>query len=142
MRIETTRFGFLDLDESIFINFPWGIPGFEKIKRFVLLEQGEGPFQWLQAVDEPGVAFVVCPPESLGMKYKVPRDKGEVIGLNQPEDMMVLIMVSFNRERMNIRPHLRGPLLFNVASRVGYQWSIDSRELQRYVSEARHVDNA
>ena len=133
MRIDTTRFGLLDLEEAVFINFPWGIPGFEKLKRYVLLEHGEGPFQWLQSVDEPSVAFPVCPPESLGFTYQVPEDRGKTISLEKWEDLVVLIMVSIDRKATSVRPHLRGPLLFNVASRQAYQWTIDSRELEKYI---------
>lgn len=133
MRIDTTRFGLLDMEEALFIHFPWGIPGFERIKRYVLLEQGQGSFQWLQAVDEPTVAFVVCPPENLGFTYRVPEDKGKAIALEKWEDLLVLIMVSFDRKETAVRPHLRGPLLFNVSARQAYQWTIDSRELEKYV---------
>ena len=133
MRIDTTRFGLLEMEEDVFIHFPWGIPGFEKLKRFVLLEHAQGPFQWLQAVDEPTVAFVVCPPEILGFSYLVPEDRGKTIDLEKWDDLLVLIMVSFDRKDTVLRPHVRGPLLFNSLSRQAYQWTIDSRELQKYI---------
>lgn len=136
MRIETTRFGSLELSEAVFIQFPWGIPGFENLKRYVLLEHGKGPFQWLQAVDEPAVAFVVCAPETLGFKYKIPREKGRTIHLDDWDDLLVLIMVSFDRTNSAIRPHQCGPLLFNTASKIGCQWTIDVKDLPRYVGKA------
>jgi len=136
MRIETTRFGPLELDESTLIRFPWGIPGFDTLKRYVLLEHGKGPFQWLQAVDEPAVAFVVCAPEALGFQYKIPREKGETIRLDNWDDLVVLVMVSFDRNHAVIRPHQCGPLLFNSLLKIGYQWTIDARELSRYISGA------
>lgn len=135
MLIETSRFGSLDLEESVFIRFPWGIPGFEQVKRYVILEYKQGPFRWLQAVDEPTLAFVVCEPEVVGLQYGVPIEKGKPIGLSSPEDLVVLIMVSFNRQEKRISPHWRGPLLFNSLSRLAYQWSMDEEEFRKYVSE-------
>ncbi len=129
MKIETSRFGTLELGEDVFIEFPWGIPGFESLKRFVLLEHRDGPFQWLQAVDEPTVAFVVCAPHVLGYRYTVPSEKGEPLDLRQPDDLAVLIMVCFDREHKSLRPHLRGPLLLNASNRKAYQWVIDTPEL-------------
>ena len=137
MLIETSRFGTLDLDENVFIEFPWGIPGFEQVKRYVLLEHRQGPFQWLQAVDEPSLAFVVCEPEVVGLRYSVPREKAMSVGLEAPEDLVVLIMVSFDRQQKSISPHWRGPMLFNSSSRLGYQWSMDEEEFKENV---RKVD--
>lgn len=135
MQIETTRFGALDLDEKTFIHFPWGIPGFEELKRFVLLDHREGPLKWLQAVDEPSVAFVVCPPETVGLRYRVPEDKVTPIQLETPEDLVLLVMVSFDREDRSLRVHLRGPLLFNAGNRQAYQWTIDSGEISDLVED-------
>jgi flagellar assembly factor FliW len=133
MLIETSRFGPLEFAENVFIEFPWGIPGFEQVKRFVLLEHKQGPFQWLQAVDEPDLAFVVCSPEVMGVRYGVPEEKGVPIGIHNWDDLVVLVMVSFDRENKKISPHWCGPLLFNSAARVGYQWSMDLRELNKYI---------
>ncbi|OIQ02514.1 MAG: hypothetical protein AUK55_00655 [Syntrophobacteraceae bacterium CG2_30_61_12] len=133
MEVQTSRFGPLDLPENTFIEFPWGLPGFETSKRFVLLEHREGPFQWLQAVDQPEVAFVVCPPEVMGLHYTVPPDKQAPIGIQQDQDLLLLVLVSFDRATGNLRPHVRGPLLFNAANRKGYQWSLENGELPKYL---------
>lgn len=131
MQIETSRFGTLELGQEVFIHFPWGIPGFGSLKRYVLLEHRNGPFQWLQAVDEPTVAFVVCSPESMGFHYSVPSDKADPIELKNAEDLAILIMVCFDREQKSLRPHLRGPLLLNAENRKAYQWVIDTPELDQ-----------
>jgi flagellar assembly factor FliW len=135
MQIETTRFGTLDLDETTFIHFPWGIPGFEELKRYVLLDHREGPFKWLQAIDDPNVAFVVCPPDVVGLRYKVPHEKATPIVLKTAEDLVLLVMVSFDKEDRNLRIHLRGPLLFNAENRQAYQWTIDSNEISHFVED-------
>jgi flagellar assembly factor FliW len=137
MQIETTRFGTLDLDETTFIHFPWGIPGFEELKRYVILDHREGPFKWLQAVDDPSVAFVVSPPEALGVRYNVPQDKVTPIVLQTADDLVLLIMVSFDQKDKTLRLHLRGPLLFNASNRQGYQWTIDSNEISHFVDKIR-----
>lgn len=133
MRIETTRFGALEIEEAALIHFPWGIPGFEQLKRYVLLEHRQGPFHWLQAVDDAGVAFVVCPPETLRIRYLVPEAIRETIDLERPEDLGTLVMVSFDRVQAATRYHVSGPLLLNATSRQACQWTIDHRELPKYV---------
>lgn len=135
MRIDTTRFGALEMDEKVFIHFPWGIPGFEQLKRYVLIEHREGPFQWLQSIDDPEVAFVVCAPETMGIRYRVPEDRRKPLELERDEDFLILTMVSFDADQKAVRLHLRGPLLFNASSRIAYQWTIDSKELQKYLEK-------
>lgn len=75
MQVNTTRFGIIEVAEKELINFPWGVPGFEELKSYVLLEYKNGPFQWLQSVEEPAVAFVVCSPDYLGLVYTAPDAK-------------------------------------------------------------------
>ncbi|MEJ5349299.1 MAG: flagellar assembly protein FliW [Desulfosoma sp.] len=128
MKIETSRFGTLELDESTFIHFPWGIPGFEEIKRYVLLEHRQGPFKWLQAVDHPDVAFVVAPPDIFGVHYKVPENRMSVLELQDSNDLAILLLVSLDRTTRTVRPHVRAPLLLNASNRRAYQWVIEAGE--------------
>ena len=63
MKIKTIRFGEIDIPEEEFILMKGSILGFERLSRFVLLIQDEKtPLWWLQAVDDPAVAFVVVNP--------------------------------------------------------------------------------
>ncbi len=130
MQVNTTRFGTIEIDESELIAFPWGIPGFEELKSYVLLEYKNGPFQWLQSVEEPTVAFVVCPPDVIGLEYRIPESKISLVKLENKADLLVLTIVSFNREKGAMRFHVRSPLIFNAAARLGYQWTIEPEELK------------
>jgi flagellar assembly factor FliW len=133
MQVDTSRFGTLDVGEKELINFPWGIPGFEQLKSYILLEYKNGPFQWLQSTEEPSVAFVVCPPDFLGLQYTTTDAKQKLIKLAKIDDLVVLNIVSFDREKRAIRFHVKSPLLFNVAERIGYQWTMEADELKQYL---------
>ncbi len=130
MKIPTTRFGTLDLDEDTFIHFPWGIPGFEEIKRYVLMEHRQGPFKWLQAVDHPDVAFLVSPPDVFGIQYKVPESKMSILQLQNSSDLAILVLISVDRTTRTVRPHVRTPLLLNALNRQAYQWIIEAEDQQ------------
>ncbi len=133
MQVETTRFGTIVIEEKELINFPWGVPGFENLKNYVLLEYKNGPFQWLQSVEEPAVAFVVCAPDFLELTYSAPEAKKRLIKLERDEDLVILNIVSFNREKGGMRFHVKSPLLFNVAARLGYQWTMEADELKSHL---------
>jgi len=131
MQVDTSRFGIIEVGEKELIVFPWGIPGFEQLKSYVLLEYKNGPFQWLQSVEEPSLAFVVCSPDFLGLEYVAPDSKRQLIKLENDNDLVVLNIVSFDREKHAIRFHVKSPLLFNVAERIGYQWTMEADELKQ-----------
>ncbi len=134
MQVNTTRFGTINVGEKELITFPWGIPGFEELKSYVLLEYKDGPFQWLQSTEEASVAFVVCPPDFIGLVYSVPESKTSLVNLQNTEDLVILNIVSFNREKKAMRFHVRSPLLFNVAERIGYQWTMEADELKGHLT--------
>ena len=134
MQVNTTRFGIIEVAEKELIKFPWGVPGFEELKGYVLLEYKNGPFQWLQSVEDPMVAFVVCAPDFLGLVYTAPDAKKKLIKLDKDEDLVFLNIVSFDREKRAVRFHIKSPLLFNVAARIGYQWTMETDELKGYLT--------
>src|SRR5688572_18332474 len=73
MDIETTRFGLLSVEDERIITFPNGLLGFPDHTRFALIQTGEeNYFFWLQAVDEPNLAFVVTDPTTFFKDYQVP----------------------------------------------------------------------
>ena len=59
---ETSRFGKLEIAEDKIIKFPAGLLGFPHVKRYALLDYEETPVKWLQAIDDPHVAFIVMDP--------------------------------------------------------------------------------
>ncbi len=134
MQVHTTRFGTIEIEEKELITFPWGVPGFENLRSYVLLEYKNGPFQWLQSVEEPAVAFVVCAPDFLDLIYSAPEAKKKLIKLERDEDLVILNIVSFNRETKAMLFHVKSPLLFNVAARIGYQWTMETDEINRHLA--------
>ena len=82
MKIETSRFGTLDLAEDNIIHLPSGLFGFPDDKRYTLLEHKKGsPFVWLQSVDKGALAFVLIDPLLVTPDYEMqinPEDMKEL----------------------------------------------------------------
>ena len=71
MKISTTRFGDISIDEARVIQMREGMLGFEQLKRYVLLMHDEKiPFWWLQSVKDGSVAFVVINAFAVKPDYK------------------------------------------------------------------------
>jgi flagellar assembly factor FliW len=72
LKIKTTRFGTIDIEEEKIIKMPSGMLGFPDKKKFIILQHQENsPFFWYQSVDDPGLAFVITDPFLFIPDYKI-----------------------------------------------------------------------
>jgi flagellar assembly factor FliW len=124
MQINTTRFGPIESDESRMIHFPLGLLGFETLQRFLLIDSDEvAPMRWLQAVDDPTLAFLVVEPQLFfpDYKVKVPGDDRKVLELAKEEDAVLACLVVIPDDPSQMTINLLGPLVLNPDKRLGKQ---------------------
>ncbi|MDB5816298.1 MAG: flagellar biosynthesis protein FliW [Rhodocyclales bacterium] len=129
MKIESPRFGSLEVDAAKLIEFPAGLPGFEDCKKFTLLEVGEmksPSVGVLQSVERPEVAFSVAEPDQFGLHYEfaLTEDEEKSIGVSRIEDIVVLLILRRNQAdsgEQGIKANLMAPLVINVVKRMGLQ---------------------
>jgi len=117
VRIQTTRFGTIDIRESSIVEMPDGMLGFEAYKRYVLLEEEQGSlFKWFQCVDEPSLAFILINPMEFFPDYEVELTDKQVerLGLESAEDAVTFTTVTVDRARGRITTNLAGPLVINA----------------------------
>ncbi|MBK8914421.1 MAG: flagellar assembly protein FliW [Phycisphaerales bacterium] len=144
MLIETSRFGPVEIDAERLITFREGILGFARQRVFTLLQTSSDVFYWLQSVDDPALAFVVCDPRHFVPDYQVPVRADDVapLGLTDSEDCQVLVIV--NKVEGVLTANLLGPLVIGATSRLARQFVLaDKRYSTRHVlldvSEPRAV---
>lgn len=125
VQFETSRFGVLEVEEERIINFPDGLLGFPDIRRYVLMDYKDTPLKWLQAVDDPDLAFIVTEPAVLFPDYKVRLDPAtrQYLKLEKDEDLAVLMIIRVEGEQ--VIANLQGPLFLNAGSMLGAQIVVD-----------------
>lgn len=124
MRIKTSRFGEVAVDESAVISFPEGVLGFPESRRFVIFDGPEGtPFKWLQAVDDPALAFVICDPFLFKSDYRPALPEAELapLAIEKSEDLVVCVILSIPADPWQMTANLLGPLIFNASRKLGRQ---------------------
>lgn len=123
MRIATTRFGEIEVDEGKLLHFAEGLLGFPRYKRFALVQTSQDPvFYWMQSVDAPNLAFIVCDPRTFVADYVAPVRREDLRGLdlqNLDDDAQVLIIV--NKVDGILSGNLLGPLVLNQRTLAGKQ---------------------
>lgn len=128
MLIATSRFGDMEVDESRLIRFPRGILGFPEQKEYALMQTSEqSDFYWLQSVDRPDLAFVVCDPRLMVPDYRVPIKAEDLdeLELAGPKESQVFVIV--NKVNDLLTGNLQGPLVINVGTRIGKQLVLSDR---------------
>jgi len=122
MKIETTRFGHVEVDPQRIITLPKGMLGFPDHRRFALIAtSADSPFYWLQSVDEPALAFVVSDPALFLPEYRITLkgDDQEQLGVIDAGEVTVLVVC--NKVDDLLTGNLQGPIAVNPVTRVGKQ---------------------
>lgn len=122
MKLETTRFGDVEIEKDRVVTFPSGLLGFSSFTKFVLLQPDEqGVFFWLQSVETPDLAFVVTDPAMWVADYRanIRKEQMQEMVLNDIEDAQVFVIV--NKRDDVLSANLQGPLVINVEKCLAMQ---------------------
>ncbi len=123
---QTSRFGLIEVAEEKIIYFAEGLPGFPMIKRYILMDYKDTALKWLQAVDDPDVAFIVVEPSLLNPDYRVSPDDSTKTILNLTNDDDLAVLVIIRREGDQVIANFQCPLLLNAGTMRGVQVYLDT----------------
>ncbi|MDX9714403.1 MAG: flagellar assembly protein FliW [Dissulfurispiraceae bacterium] len=128
MKIETSRFGELDISEDKILEFLTGIPGFSNLKKFTVLEYKD-PVSWLQSMENPELAFIISNPFNLFSNYSIKLGDDVLKFLDIQDDSEVLIFVLLSVSDNILTANLRAPLIINTRTRKATQLIVDDERL-------------
>ena len=118
MKINTLRFGEIEIEEKRIFEFVLPIIGFNELKRFVIVDiNKDGLFKWLQAVDDPNLAFPVVSVFSLNIDYTIDLSDSvvESLKITEIENVLVMNIASIPQENpQGTTINLLAPLIFNL----------------------------
>ncbi len=124
IKLTSTRFGELEIDDGDVISFPGGIPGFEDRHGWVLIGDPDNAIMWMQSTEDGGLALPVTTPDAvkLGYNAQIPREALESIGDISDDDLAILIVVTIPQNRpWEMTANLKAPVVINRRLRLGMQ---------------------
>ncbi len=124
IKVKTTRFGEIEVQEKDLIELPHGLIVFPELKRYILLDHDkESPFKWLQSLDDGAIAFVIVNPLLFRPDFTVEVSEEEVsdLELKNEEDGVVSVIITMPTNPQNMTANLKAPLIFNLKNRKGKQ---------------------
>lgn len=133
MKIETRKFGLIEVDDEKIIKMPYGLAGFPGRERFVILEKEDTrPFCWLQCVEDPDVALIIMDPFLVRKDYAA--DYHPILDEmgweeEQNGDILLYVVVNVKENPENdasetsarITANLMGPLVVNSSRKEAVQ---------------------
>jgi len=145
LRIETSRFGTLEVDEASVITFTQPILGFQEQRRFVLLPGPENSsLRWLQSTESGELAFILIDPRTVLQNYEVTLRSNELteMAVESADELEIYTIVVVPDDRTQIRTNLKAPILINPEMRLGKQTVLESSDypVKHYLAQGRAND--
>jgi flagellar assembly factor FliW len=127
--IDLPRFGTCTYRDAEVLTFPWGLPGFGTLRRFIALNlEGQERFVWLQSLDDPSVAIPVADPWQIFADYAphLPPYALSSLELKSPEDFVTLCVVVVSPGAVEMTMNLLAPVIVNLRTKVARQITLET----------------
>lgn len=125
MKLDTVRFGEIEIDEKRIFDFVLPIIGFDFLKKFVIIEPNKDTlFKWLQSVEDPALAFPIISVSALNFDYTIdlPDNVVETLKIERVESLLVMNITSIPQDDpKGTTINLLAPLIFNLDTQMAGQ---------------------
>ena len=125
IKVNSSRFGELQIPASAIFKIINGIIGFPDAVNYTLLEYNP-PFSWLHSTENPELAFVVVNAAEFGDEYRFPLPIGDrELGLKEDDEIAAVNLVSVRSDPTQTTVNLKAPVVVNLRTMIGRQIVLD-----------------
>ena len=121
--------GEIEYEENNIITFKKGIPGFENLKKFILIDLEEyEPFKLLQSLKDDEISLIVTSPYEFFKEYEIKLSEETIknLKIDSPNQVIILTTVTLNSDVKKITTNLQGPIVINTSNNFGEQIVLDN----------------
>jgi flagellar assembly factor FliW len=126
--IDLPKFGTCSYTAEEVIEFPWGLPGFPNLTRWLPLNLESQPtFVWLQSLDDLSVALPAIDPWMVFESYepKMPAYAFTSLDVKDASDFATLCVVVVTANAAEMTINLAAPVIVNLRTRKARQVVLD-----------------
>lgn len=124
-RVNTLRFGEIEVEDEQIIHFEKGIPAFEDEHEFVLIIQdAAAPYAFLQSLSSPDLAFLMTRPFVFFPDYEFVLNDiiEEQLGLKSEEELDIFTLVTIpGGDIKKMTTNLLAPIVINKTNKKAQQ---------------------
>ncbi len=118
MKVNTRRFGEIEVDESRVVKFKEGIPAFEDKHEFLILPYDEEtPYYFMQSLEDPDLAFLLTMPFLFFPDYAIEIDDSVLkeLDIKNQDDVTLYALVTIpNGSVRYMTANLLAPIVLNT----------------------------
>ncbi len=124
-KIQTSRFGEIEIDNSLLFNFVSPIIGYSDYKKFILVDyRPDSPFKWLQSVENKDLAFPItlCSYFNIDYQFEISDEDAETLGVKSADEILAINIVTIpqiNPQGATI--NLLAPIVINTTNNNAMQ---------------------
>ncbi len=133
MKLNTTRFGELEVDKKDIIVFKEGLLGFENLKKFFIVDPGDQTLiLWFQSAEDPATAFPILEPKIFKPDYIVKLLPAELtsLELESINSASVYTILTIPKNVQEMSANLKAPIVINNQSKVARQIVLQDSKLE------------
>lgn len=128
-KVNTLRFGEVEVAEDKVVHFADGIPAFEDEHEFVIVPYDvESPYVFLQSLATPDLAFLMTIPFVFfpDYEFEIDDENQEKLSLTRQEDMLIYTLITVNNGKVqDMTANLMAPVVLNTANMQARQLVLD-----------------
>lgn len=132
MKVNTTRFGELQVNNEDIINFSEGLLGFETLSQFFVVDPGDSTLiLWLQSIEDASIAFPIIEPKIFKPDYiakLLPADMNSV-KLENISDAKIYSILTIPSDITTMSANLKAPIVINNDKKVARQIVLQDNKL-------------
>ena len=129
MKINTIYSEEIEIDDENIINFEDGIPGFDQMKKFAILNIEQSPFKWLQSIEDKDVALPIINPFDIKEDYEFDIDsitEGKLQIKNVQDIVVYSVVVIPGDDLSKMSANLKAPIIVNAANNKAKQMIMEN----------------
>lgn len=133
MKVSTTRFGELEVNNKDIIKFDEGILGFENLKDFFVVDPGDQTLiLWLQSVDDGATAFPIIEPKIFKDDYSISLLPAELnsLKLENLTNASVYTILTIPSDVTQMSANLKAPIIINNDTHKARQIVLQDNKLE------------
>lgn len=137
-KVNTLRFGEIEVEENKIVHFEHGIPAFDEEHEFLIIPYDEeSPYVFLQSLNTPDLAFLMTMPFVFfpDYEFEIADETQARLGITKQEDMLVYTLLTIPGGRVqDMTANLMAPVLINAQNMQAVQLVLDK---SRYTTKHR-----
>ena len=125
IKLNTAKFGEIEIDKSSIFDFVSPIIGFKDLKQYAIIDyKPDSPFKWLQSIEDSELAFPITLCSFFGIDYQfdIPDEEAELLEIETADDVFVCNIANIpSSNPQGATVNMLAPIIINLKNKKAMQ---------------------